>query len=365
MPARGARSAPILNIFLDLGFWIISQHNGIMQTATDTTHSLIDNFARKVTYLRLSVTDRCDFRCLYCMGETMSFVPRPQILSLEELATIAEAFTELGVTKIRVTGGEPLIRRDLLTLLRRLRNLPGLAELCLTTNGSRLTEYAKPLVEAGVTRINISLDSLRADRFQTLTRHGHLPTVLAGIRAAQEAGFERIKLNSVLMRHYNADEFLDLVRFALDSGLDISFIEEMPLGRVTSHSRAGEFVSSHFLRERLQHHFALQPLSVSSGGPSRYWRAEGFSSRIGFISPHSDNFCSSCNRVRVTAEGRLLLCLGNEHSLDLRTLVRDHPGDKQRLRAAIMQSMVIKPERHDFNLDGAPQILRFMNATGG
>ena len=336
-----------------------------MHSTFDTTDSLIDNFGRKVSYLRLSVTDRCDFRCIYCMGEDMTFVPRAQILSLEELAQVAQAFTELGVTKIRVTGGEPLIRRNLLTLLTRLSSLPGLNELCLTTNGSRLREYAKPLVDAGVARINVSLDSLRPERFKTLTRHGDLATVLAGIRAAQKAGFQRIKLNSVLMQHYNVDEFLDLVRFALDNNLDISFIEEMPLGHVTSHARADEFISSHLLREQLQNHFHLHPVSIDNGGPSRYWEAQGYSSRIGFISPHSENFCGSCNRVRVTAEGRLLLCLGNEHGVDLRAIVRNHPGDKQRLRAAIVQSMSIKPEKHHFDLQGAPQILRFMNSTGG
>lgn len=332
---------------------------------TDTADSLIDNFGRKVTYLRLSVTDRCDFRCLYCMDEKMAFLPRAEVLTLEELAQVGATFVDLGVKKIRVTGGEPLIRRNVIKLFQQLGALPRLEELCLTTNASHLKEHAQPLRDAGVDRINISLDSLRPERFRAMTRHGDLPQVLEGIQAAQDAGFERIKLNTVLMQNQNADELEDLVWFALNNGLDISFIEEMPLGTVNSHSRAQEFISSEQLRDRLRQHFQLTPATTSSGGPSRYWCIPGYKSRIGFISPHSENFCASCNRVRVTAAGRLLLCLGNEHSIDLRQILRESPGDEAHLRQAIIQSMDIKPERHHFELNDEPQILRFMNATGG
>lgn len=327
--------------------------------------SLLDPFQRSITYLRLSVTDRCDFRCVYCMTEDMTFLPRAQVLSLEELAEVAAAFTELGVKKIRVTGGEPLVRRNVISLFHSLGKLAGLEELTLTTNGSRLRQFAPQLRMAGVKRINISLDSLRPERFRELTRVGDLKQVLDGIEAAREAGFERIKLNSVILKHRNADEVVDLLHFACDKGLDISFIEEMPLGAVTEHLRREEFCSSQDLRDILSRHFALLPLNESTGGPSRYWQVNDSSTRVGFISPHSENFCASCNRVRLTAEGRLLLCLGNEHSVDLKTILREFPGDRERLKAAIVDAIRIKPERHHFTHDDEPQILRLMNMTGG
>lgn len=327
--------------------------------------SLTDPFQRKISYLRLSVTDRCDFRCVYCMTEDMSFLPRSQILSLEELSEIATAFTELGVRKIRVTGGEPLVRRDVISLFHSLGQLADLDELTLTTNGSQLRRLASQLRAAGVKRINISLDSLQPERFRQLTRTGDLNVVLDGIEAAREAGFERIKLNSVILKNRNADEVADLVDFACRKGLDISFIEEMPLGSVIEHNRREEFCSSEEIRERLSHDFTLHPVEESTGGPSRYWRVENHSSRVGFISPHSENFCASCNRVRLTAEGRLLLCLGNEHSVDLKAVVRAYPGDRERLKKAIVDAIAIKPERHYFSHDDQPQILRLMNVTGG
>lgn len=327
--------------------------------------SLVDPFQRSITYLRLSVTDRCDFRCVYCMTEEMTFLPRSQVLSLEELAEIGTAFAELGVKKIRITGGEPLVRRDVTSLVQALGRLPELDELTLTTNGSRLRQFAPQLRAAGVRRINISLDSLQADRFRQLTRVGDLNQVLDGIEAAQEAGFERIKLNSVILKNRNADEVVDLLNFACSEGLDISFIEEMPLGAVTEHIRREEFFSSQDIRDLLANQFRLLPIDDSTGGPSRYWKVEGFSTRVGFISPHSENFCASCNRVRVTAEGRLLLCLGNEHSVDLKAVLRTYPGDRERLKAAIVEAIRIKPERHHFTHDDEPQILRLMNTTGG
>ncbi|RMF15203.1 MAG: GTP 3',8-cyclase MoaA [Gammaproteobacteria bacterium] len=326
---------------------------------------LIDRFGREVNYVRLSITDRCDFRCVYCMAEQMTFLPREQVLTLEELYQLSEAFVSLGVRKIRLTGGEPLIRRNVMSLIERLGALEGLDELVLTTNGSQLPKMAEGLRAAGVRRINISLDSLKPDRFRQLTRIGKLEQVLAGIDAAQAAGFERIKLNAVILRGRNDDEILDLAGFAIQRGLDLTFIEEMPLGQIEEHDRAEAFMPSEAIREVLQTRYALMPSTETTGGPSRYWHVEGEPTRIGFISPHSHNFCHLCNRVRVTVEGRLLLCLGNEHSMDLRSVLREHPGDQAALQSAIRAAMDIKPERHEFSLDAEPQIVRFMNMTGG
>lgn len=328
---------------------------------------LIDRFGREINYVRLSVTDRCDLRCVYCMAEDMTFLPRAEVLTLEELVQLGRSFTQLGVKKLRITGGEPLIRKGIIELLQKLGQLPHLEELCLTTNGTHLPQYAQAIRDAGVKRINISLDSLNPLRFHQLTRFGDLQQVLAGIKAAQAAGFDRIKLNCVALKHYNADEVPALVRFALDEGLDISFIEEMPLGRINDHGRAAEFISSDELRSNLQETFALTPIYKDkiTSGPARYWQAAGYHSRIGFISPHSNNFCGSCNRVRVTATGRLLLCLGQENSVDLRAILRGSEHTEESLREQIIAAMQHKPEKHDFNLQEEPQILRFMNMTGG
>ncbi len=325
---------------------------------------LIDRFGRRITYLRLSITDRCDLRCRYCMAEEMTFLPRAQILTLEEIATIARAFVELGVEKIRVTGGEPLVRRGALELLEELGRLP-LKELVLTTNGMRLAQCAGRLVRAGVRRVNVSLDSLRPERFRHITRFGDLDRVLAGIEAARRAGFARVKLNAVILRGVNDDEVVDLAAFAVERGLDISFIEEMPLGVIDSHDRRQAFYSSDQVRADLARRFTLLPTTDRTGGPSRYWRVVGSDSRIGFISPHSHNFCGDCNRVRLTVEGRLLLCLGNEHSVDLKRVLRRWPGDADRLKKAIVEAMALKPERHHFDLREQPIILRHMNVTGG
>ncbi|MDF3843531.1 GTP 3',8-cyclase MoaA, partial [Pseudomonas citronellolis] len=288
---------------------------------------LVDPFGRRITYLRLSVTDRCDFRCTYCMSEDMQFLPRDQVLSLEELYAVADAFIALGVRRIRITGGEPLVRKGLTSLLARLGARPELEDLAITTNGSQLAGRAAELRAAGVRRLNISLDSLRRERFAAFTRSDRLPQVLAGIEAARVAGFERIKLNCVVQKGRNDDEVCELVEYALARGLDISFIEEMPLGSISSHDRAQTLCSSDEVRARLAEHWQLTPSLERSGGPSRYYRVDGLPSRIGFISPHSHNFCGDCNRVRVTAEGRLVLCLGHEGALDLRQLLRSHPGD--------------------------------------
>ncbi len=326
---------------------------------------LIDRFGRSVDYVRLSVTDRCDFRCVYCMAEDMTFVPRQQVLSLEELEQVAQAFVSLGVRKIRLTGGEPLIRKNIMTLIEKLGAMEGVDELVLTTNGSQLPKLATPLRDAGVKRLNISLDSLDADKFRRITRTGDLEQVLAGIEAARAAGFERIKINSVILKGRNDDEILDLARFTQEHGLDLTFIEEMPLGLIDEHDRALSFCSSDEVREILSQRYQLQESDANTGGPSRYYEVAGSSARFGFISPHSHNFCHLCNRVRVTVEGRLLLCLGNEHSLDLRAILRDPSNGHDELREALIGAMDLKPEKHHFDLDSEPDIVRFMNMTGG
>lgn len=334
----------------------------ISQTSTP---ALIDRFNRHITYVRLSVTDRCDFRCVYCMSEKMTFLPRAQVLTLEELSRLGQAFVALGVTKIRLTGGEPLVRRNVLKLFQELGALPGLKELALTTNGSQLPRMAKPLREAGVKRINISLDTLDPERFKRITRVGELKKVRAGIDAALSAGFERIKLNAVILKNRNHDEIVDLVQFSIDQGIDITFIEEMPLGVIEDHNRAEAYYSSDQVREDIQTKFELISTTETTGGPSRYFRVSGTDSRVGFISPHSHNFCEACNRVRVTVEGRLLLCLGQEHSMDLRRVMRANPGDNEPLKNAIIESMAIKPKGHDFDLNRQEVIFRHMSVTGG
>ena len=326
---------------------------------------LIDRFGRRITYVRLSVTDRCDLRCVYCMAEDMQFLPRNQVLTLEEIARLARCFSELGVTKLRITGGEPLVRRNILWLFEQLGGLAGIHDLTLTTNGTQLPRFAAGLQAAGVTRVNISLDSLKPERFRAITRLGELGKTLAGIEEARAAGFERIKLNSVILKNRNHDEVTDLVRFALDRGLDISFIEEMPLGVIGDHDRAEAYYPSDAIRRDLSESFDLIPTTETTGGPSRYYRIAGSDNRIGFISPHSHNFCGDCNRVRVTAEGRLLLCLGQEFSTDLRRALRANPTNDDRVKVAIRQAMSIKPRGHDFDLKAKPVIFRHMNATGG
>jgi cyclic pyranopterin phosphate synthase len=326
---------------------------------------LIDDFGRRVRYVRISVTDRCDFRCVYCMSEEMTFLPRAQVLTLEELALVARAFVELGVEKVRLTGGEPLVRRDIDRLVGEIGALPGLRDFAMTTNGAGLGRFAAKLRAGGLGRLNISLDSLDPARFRRLTRTGELARVIDGIRAAREAGFQRIKLNAVILKGRNDDEVLDLVDFARRERLDISFIEEMPLGDVSDHRRDETFCSSDEVQARIERRYPLLPTTESTLGPSRYFRMADSESRVGFISPHSHNFCASCNRVRVTVEGRLLLCLGNEHSVDLRRVLRAHPGDIDALKRAIVAAMPLKPERHHFTTDGDVQVVRFMNMTGG
>ncbi|WP_410209465.1 GTP 3',8-cyclase MoaA [Aquirhabdus sp.] len=325
---------------------------------------LIDPFARSIKYVRLSVTDRCDFRCVYCMSEDMQFLPRDRVLTLEELVRLGQIFASLGVETFRLTGGEPLIRRDLPWLVEQLAQS---GEVVMTTNGSRLDKLAAPLKQAGLSRLNISLDTLNDHQFHELTRTGHLKDVLNGIDAAQSVGFS-IKLNVVMMKGRNDDQILPLVEFATARGLDISFIEEMPLGVIDEHSRQLAFMSSLEVRQVIQTRFDLQSSTHHTSGPSRYWQIalpqNPHGTRIGFISPHSHNFCGDCNRVRVTSEGRLLLCLGNEEGTDLMPLLR--AGDRDELIASrIKTALLMKPEKHHFDLNNEPQIVRFMNMTGG
>lgn len=329
------------------------------------TDKLIDKFGRQVTYVRLSVTDRCDFRCVYCMSEEMTFLPREEVLTLEEISLLSQAFVELGVNKIRITGGEPLVRNGVVGLLGNIAKLDGLDELVITTNGSQLVKLAQPLKEAGVKRVNISLDSLDPEKFKKVTRVAELSTVLAGIQAAKKAGFEKIKLNAVILKNRNDDEINRLVQYAMDEGLDISFIEEMPLGAISEHSRAEAYYSSDQIKQDIEQQFELLESSKTTGGPARYYEVVGYDNLVGFISPHSHNFCDTCNRVRVTASGLLLLCLGQEHSMDLKRVLRQGDASLYSVKQALIESMEIKPKGHDFKLSEQPVIFRHMSVTGG
>ena len=326
---------------------------------------LVDPFGRQITYLRMSVTDRCNFRCTYCMAEKMKFLPKQGLLCYEELIQIARVFTELGVNKIRLTGGEPLVRTDIVKLTSGLGKLSGLKNLALSTNGSLLDKMAQPLYDSGVRSLNISFDTFDAEQFQKITRTGTLQKVLDGIAAAKDAGFENIKLNAVVLKGQNDQQIPRLIDFVLEQELDISFIEEMPLGHITSHNRADTFCSSDEVMSIIKQRYQLLPSTITSGGPSRYHHIPGSNSKIGFISPHSNNFCGSCNRVRLTAEGRLLLCLGNEDSIDLREIIRRYPGEPEVLKEKILQAIKRKPKEHRFEPNGEVHIVRFMNITGG
>lgn len=326
---------------------------------------LIDQFGRRVDYIRLSITDRCDFRCVYCMAENMTFLPRDEVLTLEECARLVRVFVSLGVSKVRITGGEPLVRKNALWLFEEIGAFTGLRELVVTTNGSQLGHMAQDLKNAGVKRINISLDSLDPTRFRKITRVGDLDKVFRGIAAAKAAGFEHIKLNTVLMRGINDDETLPLLEFAIREGLDIAYIEEMPLGEV-DHARGSTYVSNDETLRLLKQHHTLISSAETTGGPAKYWRIPGTHTRVGFISPHSHNFCESCNRVRISCKGELFLCLGQDHKVDLMPIMRAYPEDDMPLIEAIMDAMQIKPKGHDFDLQRAtPAVVRFMSHTGG
>jgi GTP 3',8-cyclase len=333
--------------------------------AQNSAPQLIDQFGRVVDYIRLSITDRCDFRCEYCMAEDMTFLPREQVLSLEECARLVKIFVNLGVSKVRITGGEPLVRKNAMWLFEEVGKLQGLKELVLTTNGSQLERQVQALKKAGVKRINISIDSLKPERFKKITRTGDLNKVLAGLQASIHAGFEGIKINTVLMRGSNDDEAVDLVKFAIEQKIDISFIEEMPLGDV-NHNRENTFVSNIDTLKLLQRKYTLLPSTETTGGPARYWRVANSNTKIGFISPHSHNFCESCNRVRISCQGELFLCLGQDDKVELMPLLRANPNDDTPIIQAILDSMRVKPKGHDFDLSRAkPAVVRFMSHTGG
>lgn len=324
---------------------------------------LIDPFGRTIEYLRISVTDRCDLRCSYCMSEDVEFLPRQDILSFEEILRLAKSFAQLGVKKIRITGGEPLMRKNLPELVAAIKAIEGIEEVVMTTNGTLLTQYAKPLFEAGLSRLNISLDTLKAERFEKLTRRNRLDAVLAGIAEAKKYPFDGIKLNAVVMRGMNDDEIVELTEFAVANEIDITFIEEMPLGEV-GYDRSVTFLSSADIKAVLNQHFSLTDTSYKTGGPAVYSSVDNTKTKIGFISPHTNNFCGDCNRVRITSVGRLLLCLGNENSQDLRTIMREGCSDAA-LTDLLVNALQLKPEKHDFNLAEEVQILRFMSNTGG
>jgi cyclic pyranopterin phosphate synthase len=326
-------------------------------------NQLIDPFGRTIEYLRISVTDRCDLRCSYCMSEDVEFLPRQDILSFEEIIRLATSFAQLGVTKIRLTGGEPLMRKKLPELVASIKAIEGIEEVVMTTNGTLLTKYAQPLFEAGLSRLNISLDTLKADRFQKLTRRDRLQAVLDGIAEAKKYAFNSIKLNAVIMRGMNDDEIVPLTDFALENDLDISFIEEMPLGEV-GYDRSVTFLASADIKNKIEEKYSLVASNYKTGGPAVYSSIAGYKSKIGFISPHTNNFCSDCNRVRITAVGRLLLCLGNENSQNLRSIIRDGCSDEE-LKNKLISALQLKPEKHNFDLAEEVQILRFMSHTGG
>ena len=329
--------------------------------------ALIDGFGRTVTYLRLSVTDRCDLRCVYCMSEHMTFLPKAQVLTLEELDRIATAFVGLGVRKLRITGGEPLVRKGIMGLIGSLsRHLQtgALDELTLSTNGTRLAEFAGQLVDAGVRRINVSLDTLKPDLFRRLTRGGDLAKVIAGIDAAQAAGL-RVKLNAVALKDDNAAELPEMIRWAHGRGLDITLIETMPMGEVEA-DRTDQYLSLTALRAALESFWTLTDLAVTTGGPARYVDVSETGGRLGFITPLSHNFCEACNRVRLTCTGTLHTCLGQEDAADLRAVLRAGASDTD-LVEAIRNAVDAKPKGHDFHIEraSAPAVARHMSTTGG
>ena len=336
-----------------------------MNAAPISPAPLIDAHGRAIRYLRISVTDRCDLRCRYCMAEQMTFLPRSALLALEEIAVIAERFIARGVTKIRLSGGEPLVRRDIGDLVRRLgRHVgAGLDELTMTTNGTRLTEHAAALTDAGVRRVNVSLDSLDPDTFRFVTRHGDVSQVLGGIAAAKAAGL-RVKINTVALKGLNEDQLPDLLAWCVEQSHDLTLIETMPLGAIDE-DRTDRFVPLTAVFERLSARFELTRDHKGTGGPARYWRVGESGTRLGLISPLTANFCDGCNRVRLTTEGKLYLCLGHDDQVDLKAALRE--GGIAGLDAAIAQALAIKPARHDFRIarGSAPAVARHMSVTGG
>ncbi|MEO1100260.1 MAG: GTP 3',8-cyclase MoaA [Pseudomonadota bacterium] len=331
---------------------------------------LVDKFGRSISYLRLSVTDRCDLRCTYCMSERMQFLPKSDLLSLDELDRVANVFIDRGVRKIRITGGEPLVRKDIADLFDRLgqRLGSGLDELTLTTNGTMLAQHAEGLYRAGVRRVNVSLDSIIPDRFAEITRRGNLQQVMQGMEAALATGL-KIKINTVALKHQNADEIPSMVEWAHGLGMDMTLIEVMPLGE-TGEDRFDQYLPLPMIRDELDARWTLTPLPKvdANGGPSSYVRIQETGGKLGFITPLTNNFCAGCNRVRVTCTGRIYMCLGQDDHVDLRAALRDTPGDDTVLNAALDKALGAKPEKHDFRIErpgAAPALPRHMSTTGG
>jgi cyclic pyranopterin phosphate synthase len=343
-------------------------HSQTSELAYRPRPALVDPFERAITYLRVSVTDRCDFRCVYCMAENMTFLPKADLLSLEELDRLCSAFVARGVKKLRLTGGEPLVRRGIMTLVGSLsRHLASgaLEELTLTTNGSQLPKYAHELAGHGVKRINVSLDTLDPDKFRAITRWGELDKVLEGIDAAQAAGLA-VKINVVALKGVNEDEIADLVNWAHGRGMDLTVIEVMPLGDV-GEGRLEQYLPLSMVRARLNERFTLDDIDYMTGGPARYVRVAETGGRLGFITPLTHNFCESCNRVRITCTGTLYMCLGQEDAADLRTPLRASEADDL-LQTAITEAIARKPKGHDFIIDRRhqrPALARHMSVTGG
>ena len=332
------------------------------------TSPILDPFGRAITYLRVSVTDRCDFRCVYCMAEAMTFLPKADLLTLEEIETVSRAFMALGTRKLRLTGGEPLVRRNILELISNLGaevERGNLDEVSITTNGSQLYKMADDLYRAGVRRINVSIDTLDGEKFREITRWGDLGKVLDGLEAAAAAGLE-IKINTVAIKNFNDTEMGDMLTWCGDRGYDMTIIEVMPMGDIGNENRVEQYLPVSLVRAGLEERFTLTPLDYSSGGPARYVRVEETGRKLGFITPLSHNFCESCNRVRLTCTGTLYMCLGQNDSADLRNALRNN--GKEGLNTAILEAISRKPKGHDFMIDrrnSTPAVERHMNVTGG
>ena len=330
---------------------------------------MIDPFGRLVSYLRVSVTDRCDFRCVYCMSENMTFLPKKDLLSLEELQRLCGIFVRLGVTKLRITGGEPLVRRDIMSLFRGLGGLldsGGLDELTVTTNGSMLDRHAGDLAAAGVRRINVSLDTLDPEKFLAITRWGRFDRVMNGLAAADAAGL-KVKINAVAMKGVNEDELPDMLAWCHARGYDLTLIEVMPMGEVGDHTRLDQYLPLSQVRRQLAARYTLEDIPLNTGGPARYVRVAETGGRLGFITPLTHNFCESCNRVRLTCTGTLYMCLGQDDAVDLRAVLRAHDDD-QAVIDAIHAAIAAKPKGHDFVIDRqhhGPAVARHMSVTGG
>jgi len=336
-----------------------------MAVAETSRAPLTDGLGRRISYLRISVTDRCDLRCRYCMAERMTFLPKNELLTLEELALLADMFIERGITKIRLTGGEPLVRRDIMDLVRRIgRRLgDGLDELTLTTNGMQLAEHAQALFEAGVRRVNVSLDSMRADRFAHVTRGGDVAKVMAGMEAARAVGLA-VKVNMVALAGVNEDEIASMLHWCDAQGYDLTLIETMPLGE-TGEDRTDHYLPLTKVLDQLSADHVLTPIGQRTGGPARYYRIEGLRAKLGLITPLTQNFCSDCNRVRLTCEGRIYMCLGHEDHVDLKSALRE--GGLPATAPLVDRALRLKPARHDFHIGAGrgPAVGRHMSVTGG